>query len=75
MWDGVGFALPTIGLNRRFMLYFGMVEKEPSEEHNTVLAVLERLRSEDEKGKKKKKQPSIRKEKRLQYYSGWSPKA
>jgi len=56
------------------MLYFGMVEKEPSEEHNTVLAVLERLRSEDEKGKKKKKQPSIRKEKRLQYYSGWSPK-
>jgi len=74
IWDGVGFALPTVHLNRHLTLNSGMVENEPSEDHNALLAVLGRLRAEEEKGKKKKKQLSIRKEKRLQYYSGWSPK-
>ena len=74
LWSDVGFALPTIDLNRYLRLSFGMGEKESSDAHKVVLAVLDRLKSEEENHKKKKKQPSIRKEKRLQYYSGWSPK-
>ncbi len=56
------------------MLYFLMVENDVSQEHKAVLAVLDRLKSEEEKNKKKKKKVAIRQEKRLQYYSGWTPK-
>ena len=48
---------------------------ETSEEHKRVLKILERMKVEEEaKNKKIKKKRSIKSEKRLQYYSGWSPK-
>ncbi len=48
--------------------------EEVSEDHSALLARLAQLKSEEEKNKKKKKKAVMRQEKRLQYYSGWSPK-
>lgn len=53
-----------------------MVENGASEAHKALLASLERLKTEEEKKNKgKKKKLVMRSEKRLQYYSGWTPKA
>ena len=51
-----------------------MAEKT-SEANKRVLKILEGMKAQEEaKNKKKKKKRSIRPEKGLQYYSGWSPK-
>ena len=56
------------------MLDFCMVEEGGSEAHGALLRRLAELKAAEGKDRKRKKKASFRQEKRLNYYSGWSPK-